>query len=201
MVSKMTFSERSEEIVKAKHTHIWKRADGEHYVEPCWCSERLFDVEPFDGAILDPCCGWGRIVIAARTHGHQADGADIVNRGFPDTLIENFLSRERPTPNIVVNPPFGRMVRPFVEQAVRISQRKAALIFPVARLNAATWLEELPLARVWRMTPRPSMPPGSYIAAGNKPKGGRVDFCWLVFDHLHRGWPSIRRLRRDRNLF
>jgi hypothetical protein len=194
----MTLSD-SGQIVKTRRSHIWRKVDGEHYVEPQWCSTRLFDVESFDGAVLDPCCGWGRVVVAARAHGYQADGADIVDRGFPGTVIENLLSRERPTPNIVTNPPFGSVLRRFVEHAVRVSQRKTAVIFPVARLNAATWLRDLPLARVWLMTPRPSMPPGAYIAAGNKPKGGRVDFGWLVFDRLHRGPPSCVWLRRDRD--
>jgi hypothetical protein len=31
------------------------------------------------------------------------------------------------------------------------------------------------------MTPRPSMPPGHTIAAGEKPGGGKMDFCWLVW--------------------
>jgi hypothetical protein len=41
------------------------------------------------------------------------------------------------------------------------------------------------------------MPPGSYIKAGNKPQGGRVDFCWLVFEHGHCSWSSMRWLHRD----
>jgi hypothetical protein len=37
--------------------HIWARNSHDWYVEPTWCSERLFQVEPFVGAIWEPACG------------------------------------------------------------------------------------------------------------------------------------------------
>lgn len=44
-----------------------------------------------------------------------------------------------------------------------------AAIVPVRRLPAiGKWLGTTPLYRLWMLTPRPSMPPGSYLAAGNK---------------------------------
>jgi hypothetical protein len=52
---------------------------------------------------------------------------------------------------------------------------------------------------VWLLTPRPSMPPGEVIARGEKPGGGKTDFCWLVFDRTHSGPPELRWLHRDRS--
>jgi transposase len=34
-------------------------------------------------------------------------------------------------------------------------------------------------------------------AGGEKPGGGRMDFCWLVFDENHNGPPELRWLHRD----
>jgi hypothetical protein len=67
----------------------------------------------------------------------------------------------------------------------------------VRHLNAAHWLQELPLRRVWLLTPRPSMPPGSWIAKGNKPGGGTQDFCWIIFCRGYKGEPTINWLHRD----
>jgi hypothetical protein len=64
------------------------------------------------------------------------------------------------------------------------------------RLNAAHWLKNLPLRCVWLLTPRPSMPPGAWIAAGNKPGGGTQDFCWLVFVRGYKGRREINWLHR-----
>jgi hypothetical protein len=63
-----------------------------------------------------------------------------------------------------------------------------ALIWPFARLVAAhEILSTAPLARIYVLTPRPAMPPGSYLAAGNPPAGARVEHCWLVFERHWRG--------------
>ena len=61
------------------------------------------------------------------------------------------------------------------------------------------WLEPLPLAKIYLLTPRPSMPPGEVIARGERPGGGRMDFAWLVFNHGHSGPPELRWLHRDRS--
>jgi hypothetical protein len=71
------------EIKRAENSHIWQREQTEHYVEPEWCSRRLFAVEKFDGMIADPCCGFGRIPDAAKAAGHYPVRArDIVDRGY-----------------------------------------------------------------------------------------------------------------------
>ena len=182
---------------RLRRSHIFPRQQHEHYVEEKWCSRRLFDVEKFTGSIVDPACGWGQIVIAALEHGYSAAGCDIVNRGWDSTRTpSDFLKSTINYENIVTNPPFDRL-EDFTIQAVSRSRRKAAVLFPLARIPAAHYLERLPLARVWLMTPRPSMPPGHYIKAGGKVGGGRIDFCWLVFEHGHRDQPTMFWLHRE----
>jgi hypothetical protein len=181
---------------RLRKSHIYEREQYGHYVEPSWCSERLFQVEIFSGPILDPFAGFGTIPEAAKAAGHRVFAADIVDRGYPGCRVQDFLKREAVPPSIVGNPDFD-YVEDFVRHALATGAEKIALICPVARLNAARWLRELPLKRIWLLSPRPSMPPGSYIAAGGKPKGGRVDFCWLIFERGYRGHPEIHWLHRD----
>jgi hypothetical protein len=73
------------------------------------------------------------------------------------------------------------------------------MICLLRRLPAAHWLQRLPLETVYLLTPRPSMPPGNWVAAGNKPGGGSQDFCWLVFNkRLPTGRsPQLTWLHRD----
>jgi hypothetical protein len=165
--------------------------------------------EQFQGGILDPACGFGRIVEAARAAGHYAVGTDIVQRaeGFAGGL--DWLSSDYPTEilvpaydgeceNVVCNPPFSDF-EAFVDRAIDLpTVRKVAMIWLVRRLAAARWLEQTPLARIWLMTPRPSMPPGHVITAGGKVGGGTQDFCWLVWERGHPlGAAQTRWLRRD----
>lgn len=175
--------------------HAWEREANEHYVEPAWCSMRLFDEEQF-GAVHDPCCGFGTIVKSAWSHGLSATGSDLVDRGFEQGSVQDFFTIDRWFDCIVCNPPFD-VAPQFAERAIMLAHRKVAMIFPVARLNAARWLNGTPLRRVWLLTPRPSMPPGHVIAAGGKPGGGKTDFCWLVWERGYTGSAELRWLRRD----
>ena len=176
---------------KPLRVHIWDRDPHGHYVEPEWCSIRLFEEEHFGPAgslVFDPACGWGRILKSAQRAGYTPVGADVVDRldrkavGPVTFAVGDFLERP-PIPSvsaIVCNPPFD-LIQPFCEHAIRIATFKAAILVPLRRLPAAHWLEHLPLETIWLMTPRPSMPPGMYIKAGHKPGGGSQDFAWLVF--------------------
>jgi hypothetical protein len=69
------------------------------------------------------------------------------------------------------------------------------------RLPAARWLEHMPLETIHLLAPRPSMPPGAWIAAGNTPGGGGQDFCWLVMNKMMKpAAPRLRWLHRDESM-
>ena len=102
-----------------------------------------------------------------------------------------------PAANICCNPPFT-VCNQFVRRALELATGKVAMIWLARRLNAARWLQDTPLARVYLLTPRPSMPPGHVILAGEKPGGGTQDFVWLVFTRGHVGPPELRWLHRDK---
>jgi len=189
---------------RVRVSHVWEKDPDEFYQEPEWCSRRLFAEETFFGDIWDPCCGSGTIVRNALARGFKAYGSDIANRGFGAT--SDFLAmRDGDWVNSVVcNPPFG-LARLILAHALTLKRTaKIAIIFPTAQLNAAgsndpsrNWISGAPLKRVWLMTPRPSMPPGRVIAAGGKAAGGKVDYCWMVFERGYDGRPELRWLRRD----
>ena len=182
---------------KRRNSYIHPRASDDFYIEPCWVDERLFQVEHFnpEHVLLDPCTGSGRIADAAKAAGLVVVTADICDR-YPGTRIQNFLDRHSAPPSLVGNPPFN-VVEAFARHALAIGGRHVALLFPTARLNAARWLRELPLRRVWLLRPRPSMPPGEVILRGEKAGGGKTDFCWLVFTAGYAGAPELRWLHRD----
>jgi hypothetical protein len=195
------FTQPLKESLRKRNSHLWDRDPSSFYCEPVWCSKRLFDVEDFAATIYDPACGTGRILASARDAGYSPLGSDVVKRAEIDNFVQrDFLTWCGPidrNTSVVCNPPFDH-VQEFIEQALYLGGRKVAMVILVRRLNAAgKWLKELPLARVYLLTPRPSMPPGYVIAAGEKPGGGTQDFCWLVMDRTHRGPPELRWLHRE----
>jgi hypothetical protein len=196
--------------VRPRHAHIFARDAYGHYVEPLWCSARLFEAESFGapGArVYDPGCGWGTILKAAQGAGYTPIGSDIVDRRaepqafatFPFAVCDFLIDTPVRSPwSVACNPPFTH-IEEFCERALDIAIYKVAMLVPWRRLPAAHWLQRLPLESVYQLNPRPSLPPASYIAEGKKPRDGSQDFAWLIFNKraaIGRE-PRLRWLHRD----
>ena len=184
--------------------HKFKRQRNEHYVEPNWVNRRIFDVESFCWPIWDPSCGWGRIGDAASklggARGVGCISTDLIRRGYGIGGID-FLKTKKMrggARSIVCNPPFDLM-QEFAEHALRIGAERVAMIALIRRLPAARWLQKTPLACIWLMTPRPSMPSGGHIRDGGKVGGGTQDFCWLIWERGHVGPSIVKWLHRNRH--
>jgi hypothetical protein len=124
---------------------------------------------------------------------------DIVDRLGGVDRVEDFLGCSDPIDNLVSNPPFCH-ADAFASRALRLARRKVALLLPVTwmcGLKRASWLAATPLYRVYVLSPRPSMPPGAAILAGEKPGSGTTDFAWFVWLQGFSGSPSLCWLRRD----
>lgn len=210
MSSNIPTTSQPQDHHRARQTHIWTPDEHGHYVEPTWCSTRLFETEDFGqpgATILDPAAGWGRIPHAAKLADFTPVASDIVDRrGDAHAVLDgipfrtsDFLKEPplRAPWSIVCNPPYDHM-KEFCEQACAIAIFKVAMLVPIRRLPAAGgWLRRLPLQGITILTPRPSIPPGSYIAAGNTPSGGGQDFCWLIFQKPKPTYPKLKWLRRS----
>src|SRR5262245_61818183 len=118
---------------KARHAHIFNRAAADHYVEPSWVSQRLFEVERFAGTIVDAACGWGRILASAQAAGYPVLGLDLVDRGaaqrVPGLTFQqaDFLRDPIALPHpcaIVCNPPFDQ-IKPFALKALELAHQVA----------------------------------------------------------------------------
>ncbi len=186
--------------LRKRNSSLWVREANDWYVEPEWCSLRLFEEEAFSGSIYDPACGRGTIVISALKTGRVAAGSDLINRGWDSTLTPlNFLQSDHHRDNIVSNPPYG-IAEQFVERALTLASRKVAMLLPSKWVHGdkrSRWLAQTPLSRIWFLTPRPSMPPGHVLAAGGKPGNGTVDYAWFVWLQGYAGQPEVSWLRRD----
>jgi hypothetical protein len=185
--------------LRKRDSHLWARDPQDYYVEPEWCSVRLFEMEQFNGAIWDPACGMGRIVRAAEAAGYTAFGTDIVSRGQNLGRLDFMTCGPVDARNIVSNPPF-RIAEKFVQKALAFATGKVAMLLPANWVQGdkrSRWLQNTRLRRVLFITPRPSMPPGLVIEAGLKPGNGTTDYAWFIWDGEHYGAPEIGWLRRD----
>lgn len=168
----------------------YDRADADWYVDSPECTTALLDRVPFTGEIVDPCCGQGSVLVAARRAGLRARGSDIVQRAhgrWPGAdAIADFLESDERVDNIVTNPPYGDTARQVLDRALRLARRNVALLLPLRWLAGTDRAETLYAVQrpdlVLVLRPRPSMPPGEALKAGLvDARGGKVDYAWFVW--------------------
>lgn len=161
--------------------------------------------------------GFETIATDLRNRGYGAAGQDF---------LKYDRRKIRPTDNIVANPPFKHII-PFLKQARAFTTRRVAFLVPLKWLASDTRFQLFSTywkpARVYVLSDRLSMPPGHFLDPetrlfncddpspkrkpdgtpkyrwrnGDKPGGGAVDFCWVVWDHDHEGATETRWLSRS----
>lgn len=151
------------------------------YIEPDWTVQALLARVPFVGGIHDPCCGSGTI---PRITG--GTGADIVDRGF-GYPVRNFLEDDAIYPNIVTNPPYGKLAQPIIEHALRHAERYVCALVQTKFLHSQgrhNLFSRPETEKIILFSKRPSMPPGELLMKeGEKIRGnGSIDFCWVVWN-------------------
>lgn len=205
-------------VKKARESHVWERDELNFYVEPRWVTRRLVEVEGFNGTAADPCCGGGNLILGAQEAGLMVQPFDIVDRGFlgQTITVADFFAEDPPhgrwpVDNIISNPPYGvavkepgkrdRIEERFIELALQRARSKVAVFLRSNWDNGEkrqVWLSGLPLYRVYKVSPRPSCPPGRhYYANSGKLGQGIDDYAWYVFLNGFRGHPTVHYLRRD----
>lgn len=80
----------------------------------------LLERESFSNTVLEPCVGMGHIANVLIKKGYKVISQDIVDRGYPDTIIQDFLQQSKNEYDIITNPPYV-IAKEFVEHALSIS--------------------------------------------------------------------------------
>lgn len=168
------------------------------YVEEPWCADVLLDAVDFEGTILDPACGGGRIVETCRRRGFDAVGSDLIDRGYAHcTPRIDFTLPGAWAPgsfdNIISNPPYysGKGPVAFIDAGLAVARRRVAALVALPFLAGQRrnpWFRALPVSHVLVLSRRPSMPPGHLLGSVAQ-KGGKEDYVWIVLTHGHTGRP------------
>lgn len=106
--------------IGASNHSLGERQTEDFYATSPASVEALLKVEKFSKTILEPCVGMGHIAEVLRRGGHNIIAQDIVDRGYTDTIIKDFLMQTENKNDIVTNPPYI-MAKDFAEHALNIS--------------------------------------------------------------------------------
>jgi hypothetical protein len=168
------------------------RERDDFYPTPPRATKALLSVETFEGGIWEPACGDGAISRVLEDAGYEVLSTDLIERGYGQANIDFLLDWRTTTDNIITNPPF-KHAQEFVEHALNRSRRKVAMICRLAWLEGQErrkMFESTPLKAVWVFSGRIPMQRGRQHEDG-KDVGGMIAFAWFVWDHAHKGKPTL----------
>lgn len=112
-------------IIGASNHSNENRANDDYYATDPKAVEELLKREKFSHYVWEPACGGGHISKVLEAHGYDVLSSDIVDRGYPNTCVANFL-RTKPHPtkyiprDIITNPPY-KYAKEFIEKALKLS--------------------------------------------------------------------------------
>jgi len=179
----------------AKNSFMARQNVEEHdfYPTPDYATEALLEREAFDGGGIWECaCGDGAISKILKAHGFNVFSTDLIDRGYGEVRNLDFL-QELPdiykAEHIITNPPF-KLAKPFIEQALRMTHGKVAMLLRLAFLeseNRYQLFKTTPLKTVYVFSKRLTMSAKGRGAS----KGGMIPFAWFVWEHGYEGKPFI----------
>ena len=124
---------------------------------------------PLRQRVWEPACGAGHIVNVLRERGHEVCATDIVDRGCPDSCVQDFLwefdDGEIGDVDIMTNPPYATALE-FVERALACV-KDGANVWMLLRLQ---FLEGKARRRLLTLPPPPTC--GYSASGGPAPKTG-----------------------------
>jgi hypothetical protein len=102
-----------------------ERVENDYYAtDPVAVKKLLTAYSGIDGLILEPCVGQGHIANTIKefyTNPKEIVALDIVDRGYPNTIVTDFLTWEpsQKFDSIITNPPYS-LAKEFVEKGMTL---------------------------------------------------------------------------------
>ena len=153
-------------------------------MDPPEATTALSKIESVPRSVADPACGSGAILDVLRAAGHNVHGADIVDYGWPHTVVRDYLAGpvEMNGVAIVTNPPY-RLAQKFIQKALDDGTRFAAFLLRLNFLESMRrkeFFETHPPSRVWVSSRRlPMMHRHGWT--GSKAPSNHC-YAWFVWD-------------------
>lgn len=179
------------------------RVENDYYATAYESTISLMDVEEFIGnSFLEPCVGGGHIaeVIKKYYPNSKIYGCDLVNRGYKDTKVCDFLTydfKDKKFDNIITNPPYS-LAQEFLEKGMDVinNNGKIAMFLKIQFLEGAKrrrMFKEFPPKYIYVFTKRQNpWRNGSPVDEKGKPWSSTMCFAWFIWQKGFKGEPTIR---------
>ena len=172
-----------------------ERVDNDYYATPPKAVEELLKREQFNHYVWECAVGGGHIADVLKQNGYDIRCSDIVDRGYTDTEVVDFLHTERDkndfARDIITNPPYS-MATEFVKHALNISMdiTKVAMFLKIQFLETKKrydLFKEYPPKKIYVFVNRVNC--GKNGVFGKE--SSAVCYCWFVWEKGYKGKPTV----------
>lgn len=189
---------------KAAHSYIGHGTDkpvGEFYPSPRIAVTSLLDYQSFGHNVAEPACGNGAVSSVLKEYGYNVYSTDLNDWGYGegghDFLTTDYYD-DKEIDAVITNPPFNiprGISGKFVERGLEITKKTNGM---VAILQKLTFLEgstrqhlftEMPFSKCLVFSKR--LPRMHRFDYEGKKETSMIAFAWFIFDHKHRGPPTL----------
>lgn len=181
----------------SSHTTKDRQREDYYATDPAMVRDLLNADAPLRKRVWEPACGAGHIVNVLRERGHEVYATDIVDRGCPDSCVQDFLWEFSATPvddvDIMTNPPYTTALE-FVERALHVV-KSGANVWMLLRLQflegkgRRRLYDVTPPADVWVFSERRDCAKNGDFS---KSSGGGIAYAWFHWIKGHRGDCTIK---------
>ena len=179
----------------SNHTEKERQPDDYYATEPK-ALELLLEREQFKNNIWECACGGGHLSEVLKENGHTVISSDISYRGYPNTIILDFLEySEMNSWDIITNPPY-KYAKEFVKQALDISVdgTKIAMFLKLTFLEGKSrreLFEKYPFRTLYVSSARLQCAKNGDFEKYKKGVGMAVAYGWYVWVKGFVGKPTI----------
>lgn len=173
-----------------------EREPNDYYATEPKAVELLLEKERFQDYVWECACGGGHIADVLKKHGYKVRCSDIIDRGYPETEIIDFLNTTGNSMDIITNPPY-KIARQFVEHAMEISDDgvKVAMLLKLTFLESKArkvLFEKYPMKTLYVSSSRLQCVKNGAFEIYRNGLGSAVAYGWYVWEKGFYGEPVIR---------
>jgi hypothetical protein len=170
------------------------REENDYYATDPKAIDLLLQHEVFNRNILECACGEGNLSEALKEYGYNVFSTDLIDRGYPDDIVDFLKTDIRFSGDIITNPPF-KFATEFITKALDSIPigNKVAMFMKLSYLSGKRRYNEIyskyPPYKVYVFTGRIA------CSKNNLPegfKGGAMDYAWFIWEKGKLGPTEIK---------
>jgi len=175
-------------IGASSHTEK-ERECNDYYASDPIAAEWLLKIENLDNNIFEPSVGEGHLAEVFKKAGHKVFCADLIDRGYPDTKVQDFLKygKQNLKCDIVTNPPYSLAKQFILKSLDTVAEgQKVCMFLKTQFLESVKRRDELfskyPPVRVWVSSSRIMCAKNGDFEGMKAGGGSAVSYCWYIWE-------------------